>query len=333
MKNKRYDVITVGGLTADISFFAEEGRVIDNKQDLLCQKLLAFEAGAKVPISGFSEFFGGGAANTAVNLAYSGLKCACLATVGSDSYGRMILENLKDKKVSLEMVEKKTSKQSGVSFIVIGPGGERTIFSYRGANDSLSVSPANQKALALSEWLYITPLSHNWKSVLPKVFVTPGVRIAWNPGLSQCQAGAEALSRYLRRTDLFALNRDEALELLVNTKKYKDQPRNFWSSTDNILKAIFNFGPRIVLLTDGPSGAYAYEGDKVHFQPSLREKKRVDATGMGDRFNSSVLAGLIITGGDLKESLRMAARSAAEKIAHLGAQSGLIDLRKITKKK
>ena len=47
MKN---DFITIGGATEDITFYTTEGVVIDNSKDLLRQKLLAFEYGAKIKI-------------------------------------------------------------------------------------------------------------------------------------------------------------------------------------------------------------------------------------------------------------------------------------------
>jgi len=39
----KYDIITIGGATEDITFYTKEGVLIDNKKDVLRQKLLAFE--------------------------------------------------------------------------------------------------------------------------------------------------------------------------------------------------------------------------------------------------------------------------------------------------
>jgi len=47
--------------------------LIDNKQDILRQKLLAFEYGAKINSEKVVHGFGGGAANTAVSFASLGL--------------------------------------------------------------------------------------------------------------------------------------------------------------------------------------------------------------------------------------------------------------------
>jgi sugar/nucleoside kinase (ribokinase family) len=69
---------------------------------------------------------------------------------------------------------------------------------------------------------------------------------------------------------------------------------------------------------------------QVYITP-FKETKRLKPR-VGDA-SIQALAGLILSGGNLKESLRAASRSAAEKIAHLGAQSGIVDLRKVMKKK
>jgi len=49
----KYQIITIGGATRDITFFTKEGILIDNHRDVLRQKLLAFEYGAKIRVDRF----------------------------------------------------------------------------------------------------------------------------------------------------------------------------------------------------------------------------------------------------------------------------------------
>ena len=44
----KYDVITIGGGTEDFSFYTHAGLVLRSKKDVLHQKLIAFEYGAKI---------------------------------------------------------------------------------------------------------------------------------------------------------------------------------------------------------------------------------------------------------------------------------------------
>ena len=79
-----FDFIAIGGATRDISFFTNDGVLFANPKDILRQKLLAFEYGAKIRVDHFYYTYGGGAANVAVNLSNFGFKSACLAAVGDD---------------------------------------------------------------------------------------------------------------------------------------------------------------------------------------------------------------------------------------------------------
>jgi len=326
-----YDIITIGGATRDISFFTNEGILIDNHRDLLRQKLLAFEYGAKLKVDNFYNLFGGGAANAAVNFATSGFKTACLARVGEDNNGRDIINNLRERGVSTKLTRIDKKASTGVSFILVTDSGERIIFTNRSANNDLVIRAEEIKAVRQARNLYIASLSGNWQAVLRSIFKNSSARIAWNPGVSQYQAGLKKLSPFLKKTDVFCVNKDEAIELVLSDARYSNKKPAFLNKVENLLLALYEFGPRLVLITSGKDGADVYDGQSFYHQDVLREKKRVDITGVGDAFNSSFVAALELTDGDIKKSLYAGARNTAAKIAYFGAQNGLLDLRKIIK--
>ncbi|MGE5426191.1 MAG: carbohydrate kinase family protein [Bacillota bacterium] len=325
----KYDVITIGGATRDIAFMTGEGLLIDNKRDLLRQNLLAFEHGAKIKVDRFVELFGGGAANAAVNFAHSGFETACLAKVGNDENGKKIAANLSRLGVSTRLLAVDPKEPSGMSFILVAPGGERIIFASRGANNGLQVGRKELSILGLGKWLYVASLSGDWLPAARQIFSLTGPRIAWNPGAAQYQEGLEKLRPFLERTDVFFVNKDEAIELAMSDPRYAKKKSSFFNDVSNLLVIIKETGPKIVVITSGRKGADAYDGNYYYHQPVLKEKKRVDVTGVGDVFNSSVIAGLELTGGSIKKALRLGAKNTASKIAFFGAQSGLLDLRKI----
>lgn len=164
-----YDFIAVGGATRDISFFTDQGLLLDNRRDLLRQTLLAFEYGAKIRVDKFYYTYGGGAANAAVNLANFGFKSACLAAVGADENGRAIIKNLKSRGVSTKLLKVLNDQDSGFSFILISEG-ERIIFTERGANGLLAINNSDLKILANTKNIYLSSLSGNWLDILKKVF-------------------------------------------------------------------------------------------------------------------------------------------------------------------
>ncbi|MDD3285376.1 MAG: carbohydrate kinase family protein [Patescibacteria group bacterium] len=325
----KYQIITVGGATRDITFLTDEGILIDNHRDVLRQKLLAFEYGAKIKIDRFHNLFGGGAANAAVNFAVSGFKTACLARVGKDEGGRAIVANLRQHGVATSLLSADKKLETGMSFILVAPGGERIIFTSRAANNDLRIRRQEEKILNQADWLYLASLSGDWLPAAKKIFSLSHPKIAWNPGASQYQAGLKKIASFLKRTAVFCLNKDEAIELVLSDSRYRGQSPAFLNSVKNLLVALKAAGPEIVLITGGQDGADVYDGHTFYHQAVLPEKKRVDITGVGDVFNSSFVAGLELSGGDIRRALYLGAKNTAAKIANFGAQNGLLDLRKV----
>jgi ribokinase len=322
-----YDIICLGGLTLDISIITNEGVLIDNRQDLLRQKLLAFESGAKIKAEKFHYLFGGGAANSAVNFALAGFNVACVGRIGRDLAGRNILDNLKRSKVDLPFISKDEKLPTSRSFILIAGDGERIIFSAKSANQNLIIHKAAKTAISRAAWLYITSLPKSWKKLTKELFALKTVKIAWNPGAEQYKGGLKSIAWFLKRTDVLLLNHDEAIELVMSDPSYHDKGPAFFNNTKKLLPIIYQYGPEIVVITKGKEGADAYDGENFYQQKIVKAKKIVDTTGVGDAFNSSFIAALELK-GDLKTALKAAAKNAASKIAHLGAQNGLKDIKK-----
>src|SRR3989344_6584962 len=129
IKNMKFDIITVGGATEDISLNTKDGVLLDNKDDLLKQKLLAFEYGAKIEIEKAALSFGGGAANVAVSSSLLGLKAAIIAAVGDDDHAKSIIRNLKSKGANISLVRPVKGVSSGLSFLLVGKDNEHIVFS------------------------------------------------------------------------------------------------------------------------------------------------------------------------------------------------------------
>ncbi|MCK4554641.1 hypothetical protein KAU19_06830 [Candidatus Parcubacteria bacterium] len=322
----KYDVITIGGVTEDITFYTKEGILIENKEDILRQKLLAFEYGAKIKIDKSYSTFGGGAANAAVCLARLGLKIASLVAVGKDERGKRILQNLEKRKVDISLAQKLEDIESGFSFLLVGQSNEHVVFSNRAANTQLAITNYELQILKNTNWVYMTSLSGKWRDVLNGVFSVQGVKIAWNPGHIQLHLGVKAIGRYLNRVKVLIINKDEAIELVVSDKKHAKKDNKFLNNMRNLLKIIHGFGPEIIVVTNGRFGADAYDGNKFYHQEVIREKKRMDTTGVGDAFGSSFIAGLELYKGNIKKAMELGAKNTSSVISKQGAQNGLLKI-------
>lgn len=322
-----YDFITIGGTTRDISFFTSEGVLLDNHRDVRRQKILAFESGAKIKVDKFFYSFGGGAANAAVCIANFGLKTACLATVGADENGRSIIKNLKAKGVETNLIQTVKGEESGSSFVLISPSGERIIFAQRGANRNLIIKNSDLAALKKTKNIYISSLSGDWLKNLRQIFSVvskDGPRIIWNPGMTQYLDGIDKIAPFIKKTTVLALNKDEAIELVKNSQGYKHLGNKFLNKTENLLKIIHSFGPQLVVITLGADGVMAYNGLKIYKYPIIKEKKKRDTTGIGDIFNSTLAAGLAMYSDEIDRAIRLGLKNAAAKVTQIGAQNNLI---------
>jgi len=320
LKNK---TICIGGSIEDISLETKEGILINNKKDILRQNLLAFEYGAKIKIDKSEDSFGGGASNAAISLSRLGLSVSTLVCVGNDERGKRMLANFKNHKVNTSLIQKLPGK-SGFSFILIGQGNEHIVFSSRGVSDQLTIGEKEEKAIKKVDWVYLSSLSGKWKSALQNIFKIKNNKVVWNPGGRQLAAGVGVLSRYLLKTEVLIMNKDEAIELVVSHKKYRSKDNKFLNNTKSLLIVLKSWGPNIVIITEGKKGAMAFDGKDFYTQRIIKAQRVIDTTGVGDAFASSFLAGMILYKNDIQRSLLLGVRNAASVISVHGAQNGLI---------
>lgn len=325
----KFDFITIGGLTEDIIFFSNEGVLINNEKDLLKQKLLAFEYGAKINIKETKTCFGGGASNAAVNFANLGFKVACLGKLGADERSLRILENLKKFSVDCSGIVIDKKEQSGFSFVLSNKK-DRIIFTYRGANDCFKIDIKDKKNIQDSSWVYLASLPGDSFPSLKNIFSFKN-KIAWNPGLKQLSQDIKKISPFLKKTDILLLNKDEALELIKKSSISKDLSDIFLNDCKNLIKLIKQLGPDKVILTDGILGSYFYDGDKIYHQKAIINKKNIDTTGIGDAFSSTTVGFLYKLSGDHVKAMSYGAKNASSVVTKIGAQNGLLTLKEILK--
>ena len=315
IKNKKSDVVCIGGAARDFMFYSSAGELIST-DDLTKQKLLAFEYGAKIMADKIYYTFGGGAANSAASFATLGLKSAIVCKVGNDEDGQKVVKNLKDKGVDVSLIKFDKDNPTAFSMIltVKGKENEHIAFAYRGANEFLLAKDLPREISA--SWFYVTSLPKNgWEGIMDSL-VKRGANLAWNPGNSQLQKIA-SLKKYLPKVKVLMLNKDEALEF----KKLKD--------IKGLIKYIHSLGSQVVVITDGSVGAYVYDGQKYYFMKALKVKS-LDTVGVGDAFSSAFTSALIY-GNNIKTALSWGIKNSASVISKIGAQNGLLSKRQITK--
>ena len=325
---KKYDIVTIGGATEDITFYTDELMVIDNpKKDPLRKKLAAFEYGAKIPVRDIFVGRGGGATNSASTFSSLGLKTATVLRVGNDKEGRAVVADLKSKGIGTKFIQVDKKMPTAFSFIVASQTGkDHTIFAYRGCSVELGIK--NKKLGKIkTNWFYMTSIGKkNAISILNAVFAKAKkdkIKIAWNIGSPQLALGYKKLAKYIKQTEVLQLNNDEATELVLSyNKKAK-------TDIKNLLKTLKSFGPQVVVVTEGPRGAHVFDGQKIYASRPWK-KEKIDTTGVGDAFGSGFVSGLIIY-SDIKKALKLGTINAGSVALKIGAHNGILKKNQLKK--
>ena len=333
-------ILTIGGATQDIAFQTKEGVLVHNQKDITRLQLLSFELGAKLNIKEANFSFGGGAANSAVNLSNLGNSVNALICVGADSIGQEIIKNLKQHKVKTNLTQI-VDENSGLSFIVNAKNlaNEHVLFTYRGANEAINVDLDSLTRNYKFDLIYLTSLSgSNSKNNLNKVFRYKNkyeqTKIVWNPGNEQIKSGLNGLKTYLKLTSILIINKDEAIEVCfadkkqetINNKQIDINERR--ANPRILLKKLSKYCPGIVVITDGENGAYCFQNNKIYYEPGLKIRVK-DTTGVGDAFGSTFSWAINYTCGDIQKSLQLAIKNAGAVLEQVGAQQGLLSKTKL----
>ncbi|MCD4705658.1 carbohydrate kinase family protein [bacterium] len=321
MFKTKYDIITIGGATRDFFVLTEKG-IILSKKNIIAKKFLSFELGSKIYAQSLQSSLGGGACNTAIGFSKLGLKTSIKICVNEKEEGDWIKKRLQEKKVNISQVVNTNKESSGFSFIIIDSGiksKEHIIFSCRGANKYLKINP---KEKFNTKWFYLSSFSGDkWQSQLKninQIIKNQNIKLAFNPGRRQINAGISKLKFILKNTQVLILNREEAIELILLKYHHSQAPH-----IKSLLKELYFYSPNLVVITDGTNGVYAYDGEKFYKQKSLKVKA-VDTTGAGDAFASGFVFGLIKYKGNIKKALKLGVKNGASVVKQIGAQQGLL---------
>ena len=140
----------------------------------------------------------------------------------------------------------------------------------------------------------------------------PETNLAFQPGTFQIKLGKDKIKDLYKVTKLFFCNKEEAQRILET----KEQ------DIKKLLSGIRKIGPEIVVITDGPNGAYVYDGKK-YLQGKMYpdQKPPVDRTGAGDAFASTFTIALA-QGKSFEEALMWGPINSMSVVQHIGAQAG-----------
>ena len=308
------EVLAIGDVVTDAFIKLLENRAssFENEHG----KFLAMPFATKVPFD-YAEVVEavGNASNAAVCLAKLGINSGLVSNVGGDSHGRDIIKSLHDKKVDSRFVIINPNKKTNYHY-VLWYKDERTILI---KHEEYDYHWPRFRDSDIPKWVYFSSISKNALEryhdlVLDWLDENPEVKLAFQPGTYQLEAGVDKLKRLYQRTEVLVLNREEAA-----TVTGKDA-----GNVNDLLEALHGYGPKIVCVTDGPAGAYASDGSvRLKMPPYPDPAPPFERTGAGDAFASTFVAALI-KGNTVEGALQWAPINSMNVVQHVGAQEGLL---------
>lgn len=303
------DVIAVGDVTLDTFAAIKEATVACSIRKDDCKLCLSYAD--KIPVETFEQQSAGNAGNVAVSWARLGLRSGIYTHVGDDATGAFLKKSLAQEGVQVKYVRVDEGGKSNNS-LVINFKGERTILVYH--------HPRRYQLpnIEMTRWMYYTSIAPEHDELQRDVVsLMRGMRgkmkLAFNPGTHQLKRGLKKLAPVLDLASIIFVNKEEA-ERLVGKRK----------TIAELLHALKKTGPDVVVITDGPLGAYASNGVQSYYMPTMPVKV-VERTGAGDSFGAGYLAA-VIRGEPMKEALRWGAANAAGVVQKVGPQKGLSDM-------
>ncbi len=307
------DVMSVGDIVTDafIKLLDDQAVTYENEEG----KWLAMPFGSKLPFESAEVVQAvGNAANAAVAFARLGLSSGFVTNVGGDQEGRDMIAALHREGIDTRFVRINPDKKSNYHY-VLRYGAERTILI---KHEEYDYHWPHFRPAEVPRWIYFSSISEHaipyHDQVADWLEQNPDVKLAFQPGTFQMEAGAERLKRLYARSEVLILNREEAVT--VGGGNHED--------VHDLINKLHGLGARIVVVTDGPNGAYASDGENRFRMPLYPDPADpVDRTGAGDAFASTFVAALA-KGNNLEGALQWAPINSMSVVQKVGAQAGLL---------
>lgn len=307
---KKYDFIAIGDTVTDAFIRLKDAHVTCKIDNTACEICMRY--GDKIPYD-FVEVCPavGNSANAAVAGARLGVNTGLISYLGDDQNGRDAIEAFKQNKVGTDYIELVKGKKTNYHY-VLWYEADRTILIKHEEYDYQFPSIKEPK------WLYLSSLAEHTlpyhKQIAEYLKTHPNVKLAFQPGTFQIKFGVEALKDIYARTEIFFCNKEEAAKITgIDTVDIR-----------TLAEAINAKGPKIVVITDGPVGAYVLQDGKLYFMPPYPDPKPpYDRTGAGDAFSSTFTLA-IMKGKSIEEALTWAPINSMSVVGQVGAQKGLL---------
>jgi fructokinase len=240
----------------------------------------------------FEKAPGGAPANVAVGLARLGVDVGFMGKVGDDDFGHFLADTLSENGVDVSTLRFDTQARTALAFVSLTAEGERDFMFYRHPSADMLFRPGEVDTEALGDISLLTfgsislIVEPSREATLHAVTTArdKGALIAYDPNLRlnlwpSAEAAREGMLTGWPLAHVIKVSREEL---------------TFLSGEDDLWQgaaALWHEEQHILLITDGPNGAYYYTSQHRGHVAGI-DAEAVDTTGAGDAFFAGFLSRL-----------------------------------------
>jgi len=287
---KKYDVYGIGNALVDIEYHTSIEKLselgIEKGLMTLIDEKKQNNLIAHLDDSHETMACGGSAANTIIALAQLGANTHFDCRVANDISGQFYLQDLHDSGIhSSLLLNQSFTGVTGKCLVFVTPDADRTMNTFLGASELLSIRDIDEEAIRLSDAVYLE--GYLVSADCTRNAAIEARRIAENAGVKTALTLSDPNMVILFRdgieemlgdgVDLLFANEDEACEL-ARSKDLND-------AIEAIKKVAKTFA-----ITRGKSGAILYDGTEL-IEITAHKVDAIDTLGAGDLFAGAFLYG------------------------------------------
>ena len=259
---------------------------------------------------------GGSAANTAYWISQLGGDVGFIGKISDDDLGKQFQTSLRDSGLKDFTVYETDDNQTGLCAIFITPDGERSMNTYLGAGEHLSIEDVNDSAISDAKILYME--GYLWdKPSSKEAFLHAAKLNKETEGLNAISLSdvfcvdmhRDSFIDFIKSDINFVFCNEDELNALFQTDITTEAIKYFEKEFPNVQQLICTLGPEGVLILD----------ERKQYNFNSVEANVIDKTGAGDFFAGGYLFGLQ-KGLTISESADIANKSAAHVISEIGVR-------------
>src|SRR6201990_1670524 len=317
MADAKYDVLGIGNAIFDVLVKTDE-RFLSLHGMTKGSMALIDEARAAAiyrDMGPATEMSGGSAANTIVGLASLGARAAYVGKVRDDQIGRLYIHDIRAAGVAFETRPAADGPATGCSYILVTPDGERTMNTYLGAAQDLTVADIEPAQIEASRIVYLE--GYLWDPKNAKDAFVKAATIAHKAGRQVALTLSDSFCVDRYRDEFLDLMRKGTVDLVFANEA---ELHSLYQTADfdAALKQL-STDTKLGVVTRSEKGCVVASKDGVVAVPAFPIRQMVDTTGAGDLFAAGFLFGLVRNAG-YENAGRLGALAAAEVIQHIGAR-------------